>query len=123
MIYSTTTLAERFTARGVHATAGTIRELIRGGIIEARRNARGEAEFNEREADLFEQLRSRCVLRPTTIQSGKDFSRTRARIMIRRFCTWSIAYTCRAHTLSGSVPSLSNRFFGHSGSGHGLANC
>jgi hypothetical protein len=55
MIYSTTTLAERFTARGVHATAGTIRELIRGGVIEARRNARGEAEFNEQEADSIEQ--------------------------------------------------------------------
>jgi urease gamma subunit len=55
MIYSTTTLAERFTARGVHATAGTIRELIRSGVIEARRNARGEAEFYEQEADTIEQ--------------------------------------------------------------------
>lgn len=55
MLYSTTTLAERFTARGVHATAGTIRELIRGRVIEARRNARGEAEFDEQEADSIEQ--------------------------------------------------------------------
>jgi hypothetical protein len=56
MIYSTTTLAERLTSRGVHATAGTIRELIRSGVIEARRNARGEAEFSEQEADAIERI-------------------------------------------------------------------
>jgi hypothetical protein len=56
MVYSTTTLAERMTARGVHATASTIRELIRSAVIKARRNARGEAEFSEQEADVIQQI-------------------------------------------------------------------
>jgi hypothetical protein len=56
MILSTTTIAERLTAHGTHTTAGTIRELIRSGVIEARRNARGEAEFTEPEADAIEQI-------------------------------------------------------------------
>jgi len=56
MIYSTTTLAERLTAHRAHTTAGTIRELIRSGVIKARRNARGEAEFTEPEADVIEQI-------------------------------------------------------------------
>jgi len=56
MIFSTTMLAERLTARGVHTTAATIRELIRGSVIAARRNARGEAEFTEPEADAIQQV-------------------------------------------------------------------
>jgi hypothetical protein len=55
MIYSTTTLAERLTSRAVHTTAATIRELIRNGVIEVRRNARREAEFSEQEADAIER--------------------------------------------------------------------
>jgi hypothetical protein len=56
MILSTTTLAERLTAHGAHTTAGTIRELIRSRVIEARRNARGEAEFTVPEADAIERI-------------------------------------------------------------------
>jgi hypothetical protein len=56
MIYSTTTLAERLTSRGAHTTAATVRELIRGDVIAARRNARGEAEFTEQEADAIERI-------------------------------------------------------------------
>ena len=56
MILSTSTLAERLTAHGAHTTAGTIRELIRSGVINARRNARLEAEFTELEADAIERI-------------------------------------------------------------------
>jgi hypothetical protein len=51
MPLSTTQAAERLTARGVPTRATTIREMIKTGIFEARRNSRGEAEFDDAEVE------------------------------------------------------------------------
>jgi hypothetical protein len=56
MPMSSTQAAEQLTARGVPTKACTIREMLRAGIFEARKNARGEAEFDDDEIDQLAQI-------------------------------------------------------------------
>jgi hypothetical protein len=56
MPMSSTQAAERLTARGVATKACTIREMVKTGIFEARKNARGEAEFDEAEIEQLAQI-------------------------------------------------------------------
>lgn len=56
MPMSSTQAAEQLTARGVPTKACTIREMLRTGIFEARKNARGEAEFDDAEIDQLAQV-------------------------------------------------------------------
>jgi hypothetical protein len=56
MQFSTTQTAEQLTARGVPTRASTIREIVRLGVFEARKNARGEAEFTDEEIEQLAQV-------------------------------------------------------------------
>jgi hypothetical protein len=53
---SSTQAAEQLTARGVPTKACTIREMLKTGVFEARKNARGEAEFTDEEIELLAQI-------------------------------------------------------------------
>jgi hypothetical protein len=56
MQFSTTQTAEQLTARGIPTRASTIREIVRLGVFEARRNSRGESEFDDSEMDRLAQV-------------------------------------------------------------------
>ncbi len=56
MPLSTTQAAEQLTARGVPTRPTTIREMLKTGVFEARKNARGEAEFSEEEIEQLAQI-------------------------------------------------------------------
>jgi hypothetical protein len=74
MQFSTTQTAEQLTARGIPTRASTIREIVRLGVFEARKNARGEAEFSEEEIDQLAK-----VIKARRAESLAAFHRGRVR--------------------------------------------
>jgi hypothetical protein len=72
MQFSTTQTAEQLTARGVPTRASTIREIVRSGVFEARKNARGEAEFTDEEIDQLAQvIKARRAASLTAFHRGR----------------------------------------------------